>query len=113
MKKTARTQRERKEAIRSYFREISSIPLLTVEEERELAGLARVGNEEAITRLVESNLRFVIRVAMRYRRSNVAMDDLINEGNLGLMEAAKRFDPDRDVRFVSYAVWWIRNSILK
>jgi RNA polymerase primary sigma factor len=101
-----------KQTLQSYLNEISLIPLLTVEEERELGYRARMGDEEAVQKLVESNLRFVVKVAKKYRRYGVPFLDLINEGNLGLIEAARRFDPDRNVRFISYAIWWIRQSIL-
>lgn len=101
-----------KQTLQSYLNEISMIPLLTVEEERALGYRARSGDEEAVQKLVESNLRFVVKVAKKYRRYGVPFLDLINEGNLGLIEAARRFDPDRNVRFISYAIWWIRQSIL-
>jgi len=101
-----------KQTLQSYLNEISLIPLLTVEEERELGYRARMGDGEAVQKLVESNLRFVVKVAKKYRRYGVPFLDLINEGNLGLIEAARRFDPDRNVRFISYAIWWIRQSIL-
>ena len=101
-----------KQTLQSYLNEISMIPLLTVEEERALGYRARMGDEAAVQKLVESNLRFVVKVAKKYRRYGVPFLDLINEGNLGLIEAARRFDPDRNVRFISYAIWWIRQSIL-
>src|SRR5688572_29640602 len=101
-----------KQTLQSYLNEISMIPLLTVEEERALGYRARSGDQEAVQKLVESNLRFVVKVAKKYRRYGVPFLDLINEGNLGLIEAARRFDPDRNVRFISYAIWWIRQSIL-
>ncbi len=101
-----------KQTLQSYLNEISLIPLLTVEEERALGYRARSGDEEAVQKLVESNLRFVVKVAKKYRRYGVPFLDLINEGNLGLIEAARRFDPERNVRFISYAIWWIRQSIL-
>ena len=101
-----------KQTLQSYLNEISLIPLLTVEEERALGHRARAGDQEAVQKLVESNLRFVVKVAKKYRRYGVPFLDLINEGNLGLIEAARRFDPERNVRFISYAIWWIRQSIL-
>lgn len=96
----------------TYLKEIARIPLLTVEEEKDLGHAVAKGDEKALTRLVESNLRFVVSVAKAYRNRGLSFLDLINEGNLGLMKAARTFDPERGVRFVSYAVWWIRQSIL-
>lgn len=101
-----------KDALRVYFKEISKYPLLSVEEERALGRAIQKGDEEAVTKLVESNLRFVVKCAKRYRQGGLSFLDLINEGNLGLIEAAKRFDPAKNVRFISYAVWWIRQSIV-
>ena len=101
-----------KQTLQSYLNEISKIPLLTVEEERALGHRVRNGDQDAVQKLVESNLRFVVKVAKKYRRYGVPFLDLINEGNLGLIEAARRFDPERNVRFISYAIWWIRQSIL-
>src|SRR5256886_14996843 len=89
----------------AYLREIGKLPRLTVDEERELgARIQRERDEAAISRLVESNLRFVVSYAKRYRGLGVAFLDLIHEGNLGLIEAAKRFDPARNVKFITYAV---------
>src|SRR3990172_33083 len=99
-------------AMRLYLKEISKIPLLTVEEERALGYRARLGDKEALQKLIESNLRFLIKIAKKYRKSGLPFLDLINEGNIGLIEAARRFDPERKVRFTSYAVWWIRQAIL-
>jgi len=98
--------------MRLYLKEISKIPLLTVEEERELGYRTQAGDKDALQKLIESNLRFVIKIAKKYRASGLPFLDLINEGNCGLIEAAHRFDPDRGVRFTSYAVWWIRQAIL-
>lgn len=95
-----------------YLKDVSKFPLLTVEEEQELSRRASRGDHEAIQRLVQSNLRFVIKVAKRYQAAGLPLLDLINEGNVGLIEAANRFDPNRGVRFTSYAVWWIRQAIL-
>jgi len=95
-----------------YLKEISKIPLLTADEEKELGRRAQKGDKEALQKLTESNLRFVIKIAKKYRKSGLPFLDLINEGNLGLIEAARRFDPERKVRFTSYAVWWIRQAIL-
>ncbi len=98
--------------MRLYLKEISKIPLLTVEEEKALGYRAQAGDKDALQKLIESNLRFVIKIAKNYRVSGLPFLDLINEGNIGLIEAARRFDPDRGVRFTSYAVWWIRQAIL-
>ena len=99
-------------AMRLYLKEISKIPLLTQEEEKELGYRTQKGDRDALQKLIESNLRFVIKIAKKYRASGLPFLDLINEGNCGLIEAANRFDPDRGVRFTSYAVWWIRQAIL-
>ena len=95
-----------------YLNEISKIPLLSPQEEKHLAWCVQGGNQEALQSLVRSNLRFVIKIAKRYQKSGIPLMDLIHEGNLGLIEAAKRFDPGRNVRFATYAVWWIRQAIL-
>ena len=100
------------ETLRAYLGEIGKIPTLTLEQERELGARIRQGDEAALRRLVEANLRFVVSYAKRYRGLGVAFLDLIHEGNLGLMEAARRFDPARNVKFISYAVWWVRQSLL-
>ena len=96
----------------AYLRQIAKVPLLTVDEERSL-GLRIQGDrdEAAVSKLVESNLRFVVSYARRYRGCGVSILDLIHEGNLGLIEAARRFDPSRNVKFISYAVWWIRQAL--
>jgi RNA polymerase primary sigma factor len=99
-------------ALGTYLREIARIPLLTPEEEKAFAFEAAKGDEKAIQHLVEGNLRFVVSVAKQYRNRGLSFLDLINEGNIGLMKAARTFDVGRGVRFVSYAVWWIRQSIL-
>ena len=100
------------DALKAYLQAISRIPRLTVEEERELAARVKAdGDEHALRRLVEGNLRFVVSYAKRYRGLGVPFLDLIHEGNLGLMEAARRFDPDRNVKFITYAVWWVRQAI--
>ncbi len=87
-------------------------PLLSVAEEREVARRARAGDEAAIAELVTRNLRFVISVAKKYQNRGLSLLDLIGEGNVGLMTAARKFDPDQGVKFISYAVWWVRQSIL-
>jgi RNA polymerase primary sigma factor len=99
-------------ALRAYLRAIARIPRLTVEEERELGRRVQQEHDpDALRRLVEGNLRFVVSYAKHYRGLGVPFLDLIHEGNLGLMEAARRFDPDRNVKFITYAVWWVRQAI--
>ena len=98
-------------SLKTYFGDIGKIPLLTREEERALARRARAGERDAVRRLAEANLRFVVSIAKNYRGRGMPMPDLINEGNVGLMKAIQHFDPERGVRFISYAVWWIRQSI--
>ena len=100
------------EAFNRYLKDVDAIPVLTPDEETEVALLASQGDKKAIDRLVEANLRFVISVAKLYANDNTRLEDLVNEGNIGLMKAAKRFDPSRGFKFISYAVWWIRQSIL-
>jgi RNA polymerase sigma-32 factor len=100
------------DSLEQYLSEISKIALLTVEEERRLARLFRDrGDGRAAHRLVESNLRFVVKVAYEYRSYGLKMADLIQEGNIGLMKAVQKFDPDKEIRLISYAVWWIRAYI--
>jgi RNA polymerase primary sigma factor len=111
-RKTNNKDKSLNRAMRLYLKEIAKIPLLTVEEERELGRRVQIGDKDALQKLTESNLRFVIKIAKKYRKSGLPFLDLINEGNIGLMEAARRFDPNRGVRFTSYAVWWIRQAIL-
>src|SRR5712675_1983757 len=95
-----------------YLNEIRRYPLLAREDELELARKARGGDMQAQEKLVRSNLRFVVSIAKKYVGNGVPLEDLINDGNLGLVKAAERFDPERGFKFISYAVWWIRQSIL-
>lgn len=104
--------RPQKNVLGLYLKEISAYSLLLPEEEISLGRLAQQGDEAAVQRLVEANLRFVVAVAKRYQGLRLSLLDLIHEGNLGLIHAAKRFDPTRQVRFLTYAVWWIRQSVL-
>ena len=112
--KTATYERvvEGPDTLRMYLKEISKFPQLTAEEEQELGRRVRGGEESAFRKLIESNLRFVVAMAKKYSRSGYPLHELINEGNMGLIEAASRFDPDRGVRFITYASWWIRQAIL-
>jgi RNA polymerase primary sigma factor len=96
-----------------YLREISKIPMIPREEEIRLGKLALKGDQKAIQGLVEANLRFVVKVANRFSGAGPSLLDLINEGNIGLLQAARRFDPARNVKFISYAVWWIRQGIMQ
>lgn len=100
-------------ALDKYLTEIGKIPMLNVDEEAELARRIRDGDQEALDKMTRSNLRFVVSVAKQYQNQGLSLADLINEGNVGLMKAAKRFDETRGFKFISYAVWWIRQSILQ
>ena len=100
------------DALRLYLKEISKFPQLTPEEEKEVGVRVQKGDEAAFRRLIEANLRFVVAMAKKYARSGYPLHELINEGNLGLIEAVSRFDPSRGVRFITYASWWIRQAIL-
>ena len=96
-----------------YLRDISAYPLINREEEVRLAQLIRKNDQEALDKLVRSNLRFVVSVAKKYQNQGVSLSDLINEGNLGLIRAAHKFDETKGIKFISYAVWWIRQAILQ
>lgn len=96
-----------------YLKEIGRLEMVSPEEETELAMRIQAGDEEAFQRLVEANLRFVVSVAKQYQNRGLELSDLINEGNLGLMKAARKFDPTRGFKFISYGVWWIRQSIMQ
>ena len=96
-----------------YLRDISAYPLISREEEAELARRIRTGDQDALDKLVRSNLRFVVSVAKKYQNQGVSLSDLINEGNLGLIRAAHKFDETKGIKFISYAVWWIRQAILQ
>ncbi|MDD4214033.1 MAG: RNA polymerase sigma factor RpoD/SigA [Bacteroidales bacterium] len=96
-----------------YLQEIGREELITADEEVKLAQQIKAGNQEALEKLTKANLRFVVSVAKQYQNQGLSLPDLINEGNLGLIKAAKRFDETRGFKFISYAVWWIRQSILQ
>ena len=98
--------------LKRYLQRIAKFALLTPEEEKELGKRIQEGDKEALKKLTESNLRFVVSYVKKYRGMGLSLLDLINEGNLGLIEAAKRFDPSKNVKFISYAVWWIRQAVI-
>jgi RNA polymerase primary sigma factor len=106
------TNRENK-SLDKYLNEISKVEMITPQEEVELAKRIKEGDQLALERLVNANLRFVVSVAKQYQNQGLTLGDLINEGNLGLIKAAQRFDETRGFKFISYAVWWIRQSILQ
>jgi RNA polymerase primary sigma factor len=98
--------------LKRYLEEISKFPTFTEEEEKRLGERIRQGDKDALQSLIKGNLKFVVSYVKKYRGMGLSMLDLINEGNVGLIEAARRFDPTRNVRFISYAVWWIRQAII-
>jgi RNA polymerase primary sigma factor len=106
------TNRE-SQSLEKYLQEIGKVDLITPEEEVKLSILIKQGNQWALDRLTKANLRFVVSVAKQYQNQGLTLPDLINEGNLGLIKAAQRFDETRGFKFISYAVWWIRQSILQ
>ena len=106
------TNRE-SESLEKYLQEIGRVELITPEEEVKLARLIKQGDQKALDRLTKANLRFVVSVAKQYQNQGLTLSDLINEGNLGLIKAARRFDETRGFKFISYGVWWIRQSIMQ
>lgn len=99
------------EGVDYYLKSIYKIPLLSEKEERELLERVKLKDKQALSRLIQANLRFVVNIAKRYAGYSISFQDLISAGNLGLIEAAKRYDPSKGVKFISYAVWWIKQSI--
>ncbi len=112
MKLTKKIQVRDDQALDIYLKEIGDTELLTPEDEEELARRIRDGDEKALETMVHANLRFVVAVAKQYQNQGLALSDLISEGNMGLMKAARRFDEKKGFKFISYAVWWIRQAIL-
>ena len=113
LKITKKITERNSNSIGCYFNEVNKIKLLTPNEEIELADKVAKGDEKALSDLVQANLRFVISVAKNYQNQGLPIEDLINEGNIGLIRAAKKFDNSRGFKFISYAVWWIRQGILQ
>src|SRR5215218_9564736 len=106
------TNRE-SQSLEKYLQEIGKVELISPDEEVQLAGRIKQGDQLALDKLTKANLRFVVSVAKQYQNQGLTLPDLINEGNLGLIKAAQRFDETRGFKFISYAVWWIRQSILQ
>lgn len=113
MGERSRRHRDANRSLDVYLQEIGETPLLSVEEEISLARRIRQGDRQALDKLTRANLRFVVSVAKQYQNQGLSLADLVNEGNIGLIKAAQRFDETRGYKFISYAVWWIRQAILQ
>ena len=113
MAKQSLKYRDEDRSLDLYLREIGETPLINAEEEVRLARKIKQGDKLALEKLTKANLRFVVSVAKQYQNQGLSLADLINEGNIGLIKAAKRFDETRGFKFISYAVWWIRQAILQ
>ena len=113
MAKNSKRYRDEDKSLDLYLREIGETPLIKAAEEVELAKKIKNGDQSALEKLTKANLRFVVSVAKQYQNQGLSLADLINEGNIGLIKAAKRFDETRGFKFISYAVWWIRQAILQ
>jgi RNA polymerase primary sigma factor len=111
--KQVKRYREEDRSLDLYLREIGQTRLISAQEEVELAKKIKEGDQDALERLTKANLRFVVSVAKQYQNQGLSLSDLINEGNIGLIKAAKRFDETRGFKFISYAVWWIRQAVLQ
>jgi RNA polymerase primary sigma factor len=112
-KVTASITKRENESFKQYLKDVSMISMITPEEEIVLTAKSSKGDKQAIDRLVKANLRFVISVAKKYATEQIPLEDLVNEGNIGLMKAAEKYSPDSGVRFISYAIWWIRKIIME
>jgi RNA polymerase primary sigma factor len=100
-------------ALQNYLNEISKFKTLSREEEHELGIKARAGDAEAMNKLIQSNLKFVVKIASRYQNRGLSLSELISEGNIGLIKAIEKFDPDKDIKLISYAIWWIKQRIMQ
>ena len=111
IQKKGKLKNENERELELYFNDIKDSKPLTRQQEKEFAERIKDGDEEAVMKLVNANLKFVVKIASNYKNCGVSMSDIISEGNIGLITAARKFDPSKNVKFITYAVWWIRNSI--
>lgn len=110
--KILNSEQDAEDSVQLYFKNISSYKPLSMDEEKELGIKIKNGDTDALKKLILANLKFVASVAHKYKNSGIPLADIINQGNIGLIEAAKRYDPDKNVKFITYAVWWIRQAII-